>query len=349
MTPAVLSLWAGFVIGIVFGVTGQRTGFCLNTGIRNYLVAGDGNKLRAFALALALAIFGSQAADAAGFIDLSQSIYLGAGLSWFLLPLGGLLFGYGMVAANGCGARALVLMGQGNLRSFVVLVCLGIAAHMTLTGLLAPLRTSVATLTGATFASAPSVPGVLLASAGTETVARLLPAFLLGGALIWFAFSSAAFRASRKDVVGGVIIGALIPASWMATGWLGADDFDPVPLVALTFVAPVGDTIQYAMLATGSRVNFGVAVVCGVFVGALASALLSQAFHLEGFKEPGRQIRSMVGGALMGVGGALALGCSIGQGLSGLSTLAFSSFLAAGGILLGATLGLRGPLKLPAL
>ena len=116
MTPAVLSLWAGFAIGLAFGATGQRTGFCLNTGIRGYLVGGDGNKLRAFALALAVAILGSQAADAAGLIDLSQSIYLAPGLSWFLLPIGGLLFGYGMVAANGCGARALVLMGQGNLR-----------------------------------------------------------------------------------------------------------------------------------------------------------------------------------------------------------------------------------------
>jgi len=349
MTPAVLSLWAGFVIGLAFGVTGQRTGFCLNTGIRTFLIAGDGKKLRAFALALAVAILGSQAADAAGFVDLNQSIYLGAGLSWFLLPLGGLLFGYGMVAANGCGARALVLMGQGNLRSFVVLICLGIAAHMTLTGLLAPLRTSVATLTGATFAAGASVPGALLASAGTEAVARLAPALVLGGALLWFSFSSAAFRASRPDVLGGLIIGALIPASWIATGWLGADDFEPVPLAALTFVAPIGDTIQYAMLATGSRVNFGVAVVCGVFLGALGASLLTGSFHLEGFKEPGRQVRSMIGGALMGVGGALALGCSIGQGLSGLSTLAFGSFLAAGGIVLGATLGLRGPLKLPAL
>lgn len=348
MTPAVLSLWAGFAIGLAFGATGQRTGFCLTTGLRGYLVTGDGNRLRAFAVALAIAILGSQAADAAGLIDLSQSIYLAPGLSWFLLPLGGLLFGYGMVAANGCGARALVLMGQGNLRSFVVLICLGIAAHMMLTGLLAPLRTSVAGVTGVAFATAPSVPSVL-AGAGSEAIARLVPALLLGGALLWFAFSSAAFRASTKDVAGGFIIGALVSAGWIATGWLGADDFDPAPLVSLTFVAPVGDTIQYAMLATGTRVNFGVAVVCGVFVGAFFSALLSKSFRLEGFKEPGRQVRSMIGGALMGAGGALALGCSIGQGLSGLSTLAVGSFLAAGGILAGAALGLRGPLKLPAL
>jgi uncharacterized membrane protein YedE/YeeE len=349
MTPAVLSLWAGFAIGLAFGVTGQRTGFCLNTGLRTYFVNGDGVKLRAFAVALAVAILGSQAADAAGLIDLGKSIYLSPGISWFLVPIGGLLFGYGMVAANGCGARALVLMGQGNLRSFVVLICLGIAAYMTLTGLLAPVRTSVATASGTAFATAPSLPTALLAGAGSETLARLVPALAISLALFWFAFSSPAFRASAKDIAGGAIIGALVPAGWLATGWLGADDFDPVPLVSLTFVAPIGETIQYAMLATGTRVTFGVAVVCGVFVGALAAALLTGSFKLEGFKEPGRQVRSMVGGALMGVGGALALGCSIGQGLTGLSTLAAASFLAAGGIVLGAVLGLRGPVKLPAL
>ena len=349
MTPAVLSLWAGFAIGLVFGAAGQRTGFCLTRGLVGYLITGDGNKLRAFALALAVAILGTQAADAAGLIDLRQSIYLGPSFSWLLLPLGGLLFGYGMVAANGCGGRALVLMGQGNLRSFVVLVCLGIAAYMTLTGLLAPARTVLAGVTGAALASGPqSVPHVIMASAGSAA-ARFVPAILLAGALLWFAFGNAAFRASAKDIAGGLIIGALIPAGWLATGWLGADDFDPVPLVSLTFVAPIGDTIQYAMLATGTEVSFGVAVVCGVFLGALAAALLSGSFRLEGFNTPGRLARYMAGGALMGMGGALALGCSIGQGLTGLSTLALGSFLAAGGILLGASLGLRGPLRLPSL
>jgi hypothetical protein len=350
MTPAVLSLWAGFAIGLVFGTTGQRTGFCLTRGLVGYWVTGEGNKIRAFALALAIAVLGTQAADLAGLIDLRKSIYLGTSFSWLLLPLGGVLFGYGMVAANGCGARALVLLGQGNLRSFVVLVCIGIAAYMTLTGLFAPLRTAVAALTGVAFAEGEqSLPLHAAVVFGAMESARFVPAVLLAGALLWFAFSHAAFRASPRDVAGGVIIGALIPACWLATGWLGADDFDPSPLVALTFVAPIGATIQYAMIATGTAVSFGIATVCGVFLGALGAAFLSGSFHLEGFTNPGRMARYMAGGALMGVGGALALGCSIGQGLTGLSTLALGSFLAAGGILLGARLALRGPLRLPPL
>lgn len=349
MTPAALSLWAGFAIGLAFGATGQVTGFCLNRGLRGYLVAGDGNKIRAFALALAVAILGAQVADAVGLVDLRRSIYVGESFSWLLLPLGGILFGYGMIAANGCGARALVLLAQGNLRSFVVLVCLGIAAYVVLTGVLAPARTAVAGVTGASLSAGPQSLAYLLASSVSVNVARFVTALVLAGLLLLFAFGDRTFRASRKDVLGGLIIGALIPAGWLATGWLGSDEFDPVPLVSLTFVAPIGDAIQYAMLATGVSLDFGVAVVIGVFIGAFAAALATNSLHLEGFTTAPRMARYMAGGALMGAGGALALGCSIGQGLTGVSTLAIGSFLAAGGILLGGFLALRGPLALPEL
>jgi uncharacterized membrane protein YedE/YeeE len=349
MTPAALSLWAGLAIGLVFGATGQVSGFCLNRGLRGLLVTGDGNKIRAFALALAVAIIGSQAADAAGIVDLRQSIHLGESFSWLLLPIGGLLFGYGMIAANGCGARALVLLAQGNLRSFVVLVCLGIAAYIVLTGLLAPARTAALGVTSTAFAEGPQTLAHLFAGSVSVNVARWVVALVLAGLLLLFAFSNARFRSSRADVAGGLIIGALIPAGWIATGWLGADDFDPVPLVSLTFIAPIGDTIQYAMLATGTSLDFGVAVVTGVLLGAFGAAMATNTMHLEGFTTAPRMARYMAGGALMGAGGALALGCSIGQGLTGLSTLAFGSFLAAGGILLGGFLALRGPLALPEL
>jgi uncharacterized protein len=349
MTPAVLSLWAGFAIGLVFGATGQATGFCLNRGLHGFWITGNGVKIRAFALALAVAILGSQALDAAGVVDLRNSIYLGSTFSWLLLPLGGVLFGYGMIACNGCPSRTLVLLGQGNLRSFVVLVCLGIAAYMTLTGIFAPVRTQVAAVTGAAVGEGPQSLPYLLAGTVSTNVARVVTVIVLAALLVWFAFAHKQFRDSRKDVASGFIIGALVPAGWLATGWLGADDFDPVPLVSLTFIAPIGETIQYAMIATGTKASFGVAVVCGVFLGSLGSALFTRGWRLEGFPNAERMARYMAGGALMGIGGALALGCSIGQGLTGLSTLALGSFLAAGGILLGARLALRGPLQLPPL
>ena len=244
------------------------------------------------------------------------------------------MFGCGMVLANGCGARALVLLGQGNLRSFVVLICLGVTAYMTLTGLIAPVRAvllapTAISISGGTFAS---------------QTARLIVGGVFAAGLVLFAASSSSLRKSGKDLLGGTIVGALVVAGWIATGWLANDEFDPVPPASLSFVAPIGETIQFAMIATGVRPGFGVAVVAGVLLGSLVSACGNGQFHLEGFKAPRDMLRYMLGGTLMGVGGALAMGCSIGQGLTGLSTLAYSSMLSAAGILAGAWLALRGPL-----
>lgn len=348
MSPLTLSLWAGFVIGIAFGVTVQRTGFCLNTAFRGLWVTGDTRKLSSFLLAMAVALLVTQASEATGLIDLRRSIYLSASFSWLVIPLGGAIFGYGMITSNGCGARSLVLLGQGNLRSFLVLLCLGIAAYATLSGVFAPVRTALAGPTTIAFEKLLSIPRYLESSLGASA-ARLLPAFLLATILAALAFRSSAFRKSPRDIVGGIVVGLLIPAGWLATGWLGKDDFEPTPIASLTFIAPVGETIQYAMLSTGARMSFGVAIICGVFLGALASALLTRTYELQGFSRPTQMLRYMAGGTLMGIGGAMALGCSIGQGLTGFSTLAFGSLLAAVGIAIGATLALRGPLKLPAL
>lgn len=346
MSPLTLSLWAGFIIGIAFGITVQRTGFCLNTAFRGLLVTGDRRKVAGFALAMAVAVLGTQLSEAFGLIDLRRSIYLSAPLSWLVIPLGGVIFGYGMITSNGCGARSLVLLGQGNLRSFVVLLCLGIAAYATLSGIFAPVRTALAGPTTLAFDKLPSIPSYIETSLGA-TAAKLLPAILLSGILAAAAFSSAAFRKSPRDIIGGIAVGTLIVTGWLATSWLGRDDFEPGPVASLTFIQPVGETIQYAMLATGARMSFGVAIICGVFLGALGSALATGTTDLQGFSRPTQMLRYMAGGTLMGIGGAMALGCSIGQGLTGFSTLAFGSLLAVVGIAIGSTLALRGPLRLP--
>lgn len=341
-------LWAGLLMGLAFGFFAQTSGFCLTSGLRGWWVEGDGVRIRTFALALAVAIFGSQALDAAGLVTLRTSLYMQPSLPVPLLVLGGAIFGYGMVMSNGCGARALVLLGRGNLRSALVLLCLGIAAHMTLTGLVAPWRVAASAALSYTPEVSPPALSALLAGWGLgPALGRWLPVLALCGALAAFAFSSPAFRSAPLQAAGGAAIGLVVVAGWYATGVLGADDFDPAPLASLTFIAPIGDTIQYAMLSTGTRLSFGVATIAGVFAGALAAALATGTVRLEGFTRPQSMLRYMGGGALMGVGGALALGCSIGQGLTGLSTLALGSFLAAGGILGGAALALRGPLKLP--
>jgi uncharacterized protein len=340
-------LWAALAIGLVFGIVGQRTGFCLMSGLRGWLLDDDGRRLRAFAMAAAVALAGTQLLEALELVSLRRSLYLQPAFSWLLFPLGGLLFGYGMVAANGCGARSLVLLGSGNLRSFVVLVCLAIGVYTVLSGLLAPLRLWLAGMTSVSPGMpVPSLYGWLGSAIG-DAPGRVFAVAVVSVPLLVFAFGNQAFRQSSSDWIAGLLIGALVPAGWFVTGYLGADDFEPVRLVSLTFVAPIGDTLQYVMLSTGTALDFGVMVVTGVLLGSLLAALVSRSFRLEGFNSPQRMLRSMSGGLLMGIGGGVALGCSVGQGLTGLSTLALGSFLAIAGILFGAVLGLRGPLRLP--
>ncbi len=305
-------VYAGLLIGLSYGAIGLLSGFCLMSSLRGWWAEGDSRLIRTFALALGVAIAATQLLAAGGAVDLAKTIYLQPSFSAPLMFFGGLLFGYGMVLSNGCGSRALVLLGRGNLRSFVVVIVLGIVAQMTLKGLIAPAR---------------------------------IAASLVSGGLIIFAFAHAPFQRAWGQIAAGLAVGLLVAAGWFATGYLGADDFNPAPVTSLTFIAPIADTLQYAMLSTGLTLNFGIATVTGVFAGSLLTALATGRFHWEGFTSSRHMLRSAGGAALMGAGGAMAYGCSIGQGLTGLSTLALASFVAVAGILVGTAAGLRGALR----
>jgi uncharacterized protein len=344
MDTANIIVLSGLVIGLVYGSVGLLSGFCLMSGLRGWWAEGDGRLIRTYALALGVAVAGSQLLAASQLVDLGKSIYLQPSFSAPLMFFGGLLFGYGMVLSNGCGARALVLLGRGNLRSFMVVIVLGIFAEMTLKGLIAPARIAVLQLSQTT-ATLTSVPALLSAVGLGEVPARMLAASVISIALIVFAFVHLPFRRSPGQIVAGLMVGILIAAGWFATGYLGADDFNPTPVTSLTFIAPIADALQYVMLSTGSTLNFGIVTVFGVFAGSLLTALATGRFHWEGYTSPRHMLRSAGGAALMGAGGVTAYGCSIGQGLTGLSTLALASFVAVAGILLGTAAGLRGALR----
>jgi hypothetical protein len=314
------------------------------SGLRGWWVQGDSRLVRTYALAMGVAIAATQLLAVRQVVDLGKSIYLQPTFSAPLMFFGGVLFGYGMVLSNGCGSRALVLLGRGNLRSLVVVIVLGVAAQMTLKGLIAPGRIAVLQWTQMT-ATATSLPALIARFGVSETFARTLAAPVLSAALIIFAFAHPPFQRAWGQIAAGVIVGLLIAAGWFATGYLGADDFNPAPVTSLTFVAPIADTLQYMMLSTGLTLNFGIVTVIGVFTGSLVTALATQRFHWEGYTSPQHMLRSVGGAVLMGAGGAMALGCSVGQGLTGLSTLALASFVAVAGILLGTAAGLRGVLR----
>jgi uncharacterized membrane protein YedE/YeeE len=343
-SPANIAILSGLVIGLIYGAVGLLSGFCMMSSLRGWWANGDGRLVRTYALAIGVAIAASQLLAARGVVDLGKSIYLQPTFSAPLMFFGGLLFGYGMVLSNGCGSRALVLLGRGNLRSFVVVIVLGIVAEMTLKGLIAPAR--IATLqVSQTTTTLTSVPALLSAMGLGEKPARMLAASIISAAFIIFAFAHRPFRRSPGQVASGFVVGVLVAAGWFATGYLGADDFNPTPVTSLTFIAPIADGLQYVMLSTGSTLNFGIATVGGVFAGSLVTALATGRFHWEGYRSPGHMLRSVAGAALMGAGGVMALGCSVGQGLTGLSTLALASFVAVAGILLGTAAGLRGMLR----
>lgn len=331
MSTSELVLWVSLAIGLIYGVVAQISGFCLNSALRQQLTQANGTKLRSFALAMLVALLGTQIAAATQIIDLTKSIYLGTEASWLLIALGGVMFGFGMLRARGCGARSLVLLGQGNLRSLVVLLCMGISAYMTLTGVLGPLRDAINTSTSIQMGSATF----------TSETFRWGFVSLFAVVLLYFISKDRKFFSHGRDALAGVVIGLLIVAGWLTTGWLGFDEFEPTPVTSLTFVAPVGATIQYAMIATGMKLNFGILVVLGVILGAFIASRLSGQFKFVGFEDLTQMRRYLVGAICMGSGGALAMGCSVGQGLTGISTLSFTSMLAFGGICVGGWLALR--------
>jgi uncharacterized protein len=343
-SAANIVILAGLLIGLVYGAVGLLSGFCLMSSLRGWWAQGDSRLVRTYALAMGVAIAATQLLAMRQVVDLGKSIYLQPTFSAPLMFVGGILFGYGMVLSNGCGSRALVLLGRGNLRSLVVVIVLGIAAEVTLKGLIAPGRIDLLQWTQMT-AGATSMPALIAKLGVSETLARSLVAPIISAALIIFAFSHAPFQRAWGQIAAGLIVGLLVAAGWYATGCLGADEFNPTPVTSLAFIAPIADTLQYLMLSTGLTLNFGIVTVAGVFAGSLVTALATQRFHWEGYSSPQHMLRSVSGAVLMGVGGATALGCSVGQGLTGLSTLALGSFVAVAGIFLGTAIGLRGALR----
>ncbi|WP_024512171.1 YeeE/YedE family protein [Bradyrhizobium sp. ARR65] len=344
MDSSHLVVLAGLAIGLIYGAIGLASGFCLMSSLRGWWAKGDTRLVRTYALAIAVAIAATQTLAAYGLVDLGKSIYLQPTFSGPLMFFGGLLFGYGMVMANGCPSRALILLGRGNLRSFVVVVLVGISAEVTLKGLIAPMRIAALQVSQSTV-TVTSLPAWLSSVGLHGAPARIVAAAAIGAAFLIFAFAHRPFRRAPDQIGAGIMIGLLVAAGWFATGYLGADEFNPVPITSLTFIAPIADALQYVMLSTGLTLNFGIATVAGVFAGSVATALVTGRFRLEGFSSPRHMLRSAGGAVLMGAGGAMALGCSVGQGLTGLSTLALASFIAVAGILAGTAAGLRGALR----
>jgi len=351
--------WLAFALAVVFGAVANRTNFCTMGAITDAVLVGDWRRMRMWVLAIAVAIAGATWLESTGAVELSKSIYTAARVSWLSHIVGGLLFGFGMTLASGCGSKTLIRLGGGNLKSLIVLIVLGISAYMTLKGLFAVWRVYAldgfrfdTTALGASHSDLPSVVTALTGSGAAIKVA--LPLSIAAVFALW-ALGSRDFRASREMIVGGAVIGAVIVGGWYVSGHIGHLAEDPRTLdeaflatnsgkpESYSFVAPVGYLLELLMLWSDQTriVTFGIAGVLGMLVGSAAVALATRTFRWEGFASVEDLVNHIVGGVLMGFGGVTALGCTIGQGLTGMSTLALGSVIATLSIVAGCVAALR--------
>lgn len=314
LTPRQASIWFGLALGLAFGALAEVSRFCLRRG----LVPGPDRRaaLATWLVALAVALLSMQLLPT-GLIDLGAHRLHTATLPVVAIALGGLLFGAGMVLTRGCISRLTVLTGSGNLRALSVLLVVALFAHATMKGILAPLRTGLSTVTIPT----PALPGPGLAWA--------LLAVVLVATFAWRA------RASKGTVLAAILIGLLVPLGWVGTGFVLFDEFDPIAMGSLSFTRPLADSLFWSIASSAVPAGFGTGLLGGTLGGAALLAVLSGRFQWQSFESPAQTGRYLSGGALMGVGGVLAGGCTLGAGLSGVATLSAAAMLALGTIMLG--------------
>lgn len=313
---------------------GNKTHFCTMGAVSDWVNMGSLARMRMWLLAIAVALLGASALHAAGLIDLSKSIYTGSNFTWLSYVVGGFLFGVGMTLGSGCGSKTLIRVGAGNLKSLIVYVFLGIAAYMTLRGILGAFRVGVLEKAAVTLPAGQDLPSLLGFS-------RAILAILVGGALLAFVYSSREFRSSLDYTLGGVVTGLVVVGGWYVSGHLGHVAEDPNTLQeafvgtnsgrmeSFSFVSPMAYTLEYLMLWTDKSkiITYGIASGAGVIAGSAAYALATRTFRWEGFRDAEDTAMHIIGGLLMGFGGITALGCTIGQGISGFSTLALGSIV----------------------
>ncbi len=348
-------LWSTFALAFVFGAVAQRTGYCTMGAVADIVSFGDATRLRVGLLAMAVAIAGTQALAAWGLIDTGQSIYTGPRLTLLAYLVGGLMFGFGMVLAGGCGSRTLVRLGGGNLKSLVVFVVLGVTAFVTLRGVLAVFRVNVIEPVGVQLGARQDLPALLAQAGGVSLpAAHLLAGAVVAAALLAYVLRDAAFR-TRENLLAGAAIGAVIAGVWYVSGHIGFIEEHPRTLEptfvatasgrmeSLTFVAPAAHTLDLLMFWSDASklLTLGVAGVLGIVAGSSVASIAAGRFRWEGFRDTEDTANHIAGGLLMGFGGVTALGCTIGQGLSGVSTLSIGSFIAIAAIAAGAVFGVK--------
>jgi uncharacterized membrane protein YedE/YeeE len=347
-------LIGAFLVALILGVVMQRTHFCTLGAVSDWVNLGDTGRIRAWFLAIAVALTGALVLEGFGLVDLQQTRppYRTANFAWARYLLGGLMFGVGMALASGCTTKNLVRLGGGNLKALIVLIVVGVFAYlMTKTSFYAVMFNSWMQLLSVNLAdlgmSGQDIGGVMAGESGDPASIRLLAGGGLAALLLFIVLRSKDFRHSFDNVSSGLAIGVGVIMGWYLTGgslgqeWMEAAEWMDEPprgigVQSYTFVNPMGEALVYlGRPGDGSRLTFGVVALAGVSVGAFLYSASTRNLRIEWFASGTDFLRHLIGAALMGVGGVLAMGCTVGQGITGVSTLALGSFVALAAMILG--------------
>jgi uncharacterized membrane protein YedE/YeeE len=369
-------LWAVFIIALVMGAVVNKTNFCTMGAVSDFVNMGDTGRLRAWLLAMAIAILGVTLLEYAGLLNLSGSFppYRNSNIVLAENILGGLMFGVGMTLASGCGNKCLVRIGGGNIKSIIVFLIVGVLAYFMIN----PFPGSDKTIYSVLFYgwTSPMSVDVLkpqdigsLVGGSEPSAMRLIVGVVVFLAMGHFIFKSKEFRSSADNMIGGAVVGLAVLAAWFVSGnvivdadgeilslqqyynqWDMLADSDAgkpaagamLATQSYTFINPMGQALNYlAGGLDGSLMTFGVVAVFGVVAGSLIWSLISRSFRIEWFSSASDVANHVIGAVLMGIGGTLAMGCTIGQAVTGISTLAVGSILTFGAIFLGSALTMK--------
>lgn len=337
LTDPVLAALAGIVGGVMLGLAARLGRFCTLGAIEDHLYGGSNQRLMMWAIAIGTAVMGSFGLMAAGYFDPNQSMYMTFAWDPFASIAGGLMFGYGMALCGNCGFGAIARLGGGDLRSFVIVLVMGIGCYVALSGPLAFVRIWLfpqETVTG-------DVPGFAQLISSAIGLSTPMIGVIIGAAIFAIGLASGDLRRSPKSIFWGVIVGLAIVTGWAGSSYVNRIGFDDLPVVSHSFSAPVGETILFAMTGSARPLSFAVGSVFGVWLGALIGSIRRGHFRWEACEDPRELRRQIIGAGIMGVGAVIAMGCTVGQGISAFSVLAYSAPVTFAAIYLGAWLGLK--------
>ena len=363
-------LWSTFAIALILGAVVNKTNFCTMGAVSDWVNMEDTGRMRAWVLAIAVGVLGVMGLEAAGLVNISSTFppYRQNNLVWLENVLGGVLFGIGMTLASGCGNKTLIRIGGGNLKSIVVLLVIALIAYFMINPCPGSDKTLYSTLfypwTNPTTIALTTQQdlGAMLFKDNVAT-GRMVMGAVIGGLMLLWVFKSADFRSSSDNILGGLVVGLVVLAAWYVTSnvMINADgeamslqayvqnwdfyspadavrpaDAGPLAAQSFSFINPMGQTLGYfASGFNGTLLTFGIMALAGVIAGSLLWSLVSRSFRIEWFASFSDFVNHLIGAILMGFGGVLAMGCTIGQGVTGFSTLALGSILTFVAIVIG--------------